>query len=311
MVNIKARNILLIIFIVFLAVFLLLGWGISSLFKGVSPEINEGANVALISINGPIVVGDHESAFSGDYVTSTEIIELIEKAKEDGTIKAIIFEINSPGGSAVASDEIGQAIKELRETTNKTTVSWIREVGASGAYWVASNTDYIVANRMSMTGSIGVIASYLEFSGLLDKYNITYERLVAGKYKDMGTPFKEMSEEEKDIFTEELKQIHEYFIDEVANNRKLTKIQVKQFADGRVFLGEKAKQLGLIDEIGGKKEALKYIENKLNITAEIVEYKQPVSLFQLLTKLMSEQGFNMGKGLGTALTETNEKGVRT
>ncbi|MBI4454016.1 signal peptide peptidase SppA [Candidatus Woesearchaeota archaeon] len=308
----KARNILLIIFIIFLVGFLLLGWGIKALFKGaVQGEITEGANVALISINGPIVVGDHESAFSSDYVTSTEIITFIEDAEKNDNIKAVIFEINSPGGSAVASDEIGQAIKELRETTNKTTVSWIREVGASGAYWVASNTDYIVANKMSMTGSIGVIASYLEFSGLLDKYNITYESLSAGKYKEMGSPFKELSEEERDIFIEELKQIHQYFIEEVANNRKLTKKQVEEFADGRVFLGEKAKTLGLIDEIGGKKEALKYIETKLNITAEIVEYKESVSFLQLLTKLMSEQGFSMGKGLGTALTETNEKGVMT
>ena len=127
----------------------------------------------------------------------------------------------------------------------------------------------------------------------------------------MGSPFKELSEGEKNVFIEELNQIHEYFIEEVANNRKLTKEQVKEFADGRVFLGEKAKTLGLIDEIGGKKEALTYIETKLNITPEIVEYKEPVSFLQLLTKLMSEQGFSIGKGLGTALTETKEKGIVT
>ena len=162
--------------------------GISSLFMGVDVESLSG-NVALIPIDG-IIVGAKDSEYIFETITSSpETVEFIEKANKNPNIKAIILEINSPGGSAVASEEIANAVKK----TNKTTVAWVREIGTSGAYWVASSSDYIVANRVSITGSIGVIASYLEFAGLIERYNITYQRLVSGKYKDIGSPFKEMT----------------------------------------------------------------------------------------------------------------------
>src|SRR3989338_9125423 len=152
---------------------------------------NIDGNVAVIEIKGIILAEDADFLFD-DGASSTDIAKLIRKANENERIKAIIFEINSPGGSAVASDEIANEIKKV----NKTTVAWIREVGASGGYWVASSTGHIIANRMSITGSIGVIGSYLEFAGLLDKYNVTYRRMALGKYKDMGSPFKEQTQEE-------------------------------------------------------------------------------------------------------------------
>ena len=163
-------------------------------------ELSRDGNVVQIALNGVLVVGDSSGIMSQETISSTKIVEFIEEAKEDDDVKAVLFEINSPGGSPVATSEIAQAIKELREDTNKTTVAWVREVGASGGYWVSSATEHIVANRMSVVGSIGVIASYLEFAGLLDNYNISYRRLVAGKYKDMGSPFREMSLEEEALF---------------------------------------------------------------------------------------------------------------
>ena len=132
--------------------------GIISLFSGVDVNSLEG-NVAMIPIEGVIVGTDSSGMFFDDSVSSQDTIELIEKADRNPNIRAIILQINSPGGSAVASEEIANAVKKV----NKTTVAWIRESGASGAYWIASSSDYIVANRVSITGSIGVIASYLEF----------------------------------------------------------------------------------------------------------------------------------------------------
>src|SRR3989338_8536572 len=144
--------------------------GIVSLFVGFDVESLSG-NVALIPIDG-VIIGTEDSGFLFDGVTSSpEAVEFIEKAEKNPSIKAIILEINSPGGSAVASEEIANAVKKV----NKTTVAWVREAGASGAYWVASASDHIVASRMSVTGSIGVIASYLEFPGLLERYNVTYQ----------------------------------------------------------------------------------------------------------------------------------------
>ncbi|MBI2130309.1 S49 family peptidase, partial [Candidatus Woesearchaeota archaeon] len=149
-------------------------------------------------------------------------------------------------GSPVASEEIANAIKK----TNKTSVAWIREIGTSGAYWVASSTDYIIASRVSITGSIGVIASYTEFSGIMKDYNLTYRRLISGKYKDIGDPFKELVPEEQEILQSYLDSIRDYFVEEVAKNRNMKKQEVEKAANGLFYLGGEAKKLGLIDEIG-------------------------------------------------------------
>ena len=146
------------------AIFVLLGLaiagffavGILSLFVGIDAGSLSG-NVAIIPIEGVIAGSDDSSSIFENTATSQDITELVEKADKNSNIKAIILEINSPGGSAVASEEIANAVRK----TNKTTVAWIREVGASGAYWVASASDHIVASRISLTCSIRVICSFL------------------------------------------------------------------------------------------------------------------------------------------------------
>jgi len=270
--------------------------GIISLFAGIDVGSLSG-NVALIPIEGEIVGTNNGGILSQDVISSTDAVELIEKAGKNENIKAIILEIDSPGGSAVASEEIANAVKK----TNKTTVAWIREVGASGAYWVASSADHIVANRASITGSIGVIGSYLEFPGFLERYNVTYRRLVAGKYKDIGSPYKEMTEEEKAIFQQTLDSIRDYFVSEVAKNRNLNKKDVDKVANGLFYLGAQAKELGLVDELGGKDEVISYIEKKEGIKADVVEYKKEKTLLDVLSKILSKQSFFVGKGIGSSL----------
>ncbi|MFH1073292.1 MAG: signal peptide peptidase SppA [Nanoarchaeota archaeon] len=265
---------------------------VGNIGREMSVDLSTG-NVALIPIKGTIT-GDSSSSFFGDEgASSSRIIEAIGQAKKNSRIKAVIFEINSPGGSAVASDEIGQAVKEL----DKPTVAWIREVGASGAYWVASSTDHIVANRMSITGSIGVIGSYLEFPNLLTRFNITYRRLVAGKYKDAGIPYRELQKDEQELFQEKLDKIHVYFIQEVSQNRNLTYNQTAELATGMFYLGVEAKDLGLVDELGGKEEAVHYIENVLKENVSIVVYEKKRSIFDLFSTLQARQAFYMGKGM--------------
>jgi len=274
---------------------------ISLISMSSSDGIDSTGNVAVIPLKG-VIVGDAAESFfdDGGLVSSTEIIAEIEKAEKNTAIKAIIFEINSPGGSGVASDEIAAKIKSV----NKTTVAWVRELGASGAYWVASATDHIVAHRMSFVGSIGVIGSYLEFSGLMEKYGIGYERLTAGKYKDMGIPFRKLTIEEKDIFQSELDDIHAYFIEEVAANRKLDPLKVKELATGQVYIGSEAQKLGLIDDLGGKQQAVNYIQQQLNITASLVEYKKPKSFFDIFRTSSDRTAFFIGKGIGNSILTT-------
>ena len=286
-------------FVIMVVVFLtLLGFifaGFVSLFT--SDIKTFGGNVALIPIKGLIIADSGREFLFENTAASTEVIEQIEKADSNPNIKAIIFEINSPGGTPVGSEEIASAIKK----TNKTTVAWIREVGASGAYWVASAADYIVASRMSLTGSIGVLASHLEFAGFLEDHNITYRRLVAGKYKDIGSPLKEMTPSEELLLQKSINKIHDYFIDEVVKNRQLTTQQKFKISNAMFYIGSEAKELGLVDVLGSKDEVIKIIEDNINETVKIVEYKKEKTLFDVFSRVFSEQSFFVGKGIGDAI----------
>jgi protease-4 len=253
-----------------------------------------GGNVAVIKLHGPITVAE-ESGFGSSSVSSEAIIAELEKAEDTPGIKAIILDINSPGGSGVAADEISQKIKSM----NITTVAVIRDMGASAAYWIASSTDYIYANRMSITGSIGVIGSYLDFSGLIKDYNVTYRRYVSGELKDMGSPFKEPSEEETALYQSIIDKMKSFFVQEVALNRDLPMKKVEELATGQIYLGVEAKELGLIDETGTRQDAVDYIERKLNITASVVEFKQKKGLGDLLSEFSVSKSFiNQGPIIG-------------
>ena len=257
----------------------------------------ERGNIAVIDIHGVITTGD-SSSFNEEGTSSSDVVDFIEKATNNPSIEAIVLDINSPGGSAVASDEIAQALRQ----TNKTTVSIIHEIGTSGAYWVASATDMSIASRMSITGSIGVIGSYLDFSELMDKYGVNYQRLVAGKYKDMGTPYKNLSDEERTIFQVKLDKLHSYFIDEIAKNRNISREKVRALATGEFFLGQEALDKGLIDKVGDKKTVDEYLKEKLNLKeVRYIHYQHERSILDILARISSEQFFFIGKGIGTML----------
>ncbi len=263
---------------------------IAAMFFAVDTDFVAGGNVAVIPIYG-VITTTQESGFSSGMITSDSIIESLDKADTNPAIKAILLDINSPGGSGVAADEVGQKIKSL----NKTTVSVIRDVGASAAYWIASATDYIFANKLSFTGSIGATGSYLEFSRFLEQYNISYQRFVSGELKDMGSAFKEPSANERRIYQKIIDDAKDIFVEEVALNRNLSIEEVNEMATGQVYLGREALELKLIDELGTKQDALLYIEANLNITAKTVEFKQKKSFSDLLSDFKSSLTPKIGK----------------
>lgn len=262
-------------------------------------------NVAVIPIKGVIMIDSEDSLFATGVASSSDIVELIEKAQKDPSIQAIVFDINSPGGAPVASAEISRAIKE----TNKTTVAVIREVGASGAYWAASAADHIIANEVSITGSIGVLASYLEYGDLLTRYNVSYARFVSGDHKDMGTPYREMTAEEKEIYQQTLDKLHKIFMSSVAENRGLEYDYVKELATGQIYLGSEALDLGLIDQLGGKEEAYAYLGSTLGITVELVAFEEEKSFFEMLASALDNSAFHVGTGIGAVLVE-EDSGMR-
>ncbi len=253
-------------------------------FFASSGDVEFSANVAVIPITGVISSFPEAGLFSSQEALSDAVIQDIEKAEKDPRIEGIIFEINSPGGTPVATDEIAQKIESL----DKPTVAWIREIGTSGAYWIATSSDHIVANRMSVTGSIGVYGSYLQFDELLERFNVTYQRLVAGRYKDMGSQYRNLTSEEKDIYQDILDSLHLFFIEEVAENRNLSVEHVTQLATGQVYLGVDALELGLVDELGSKDEAVAYIEGMINQTAHLTEYKKEPGLLEILGSVVSD-----------------------
>lgn len=291
--------------VIFLLSLWLLSFLTASFFSMSDNDKNPYANVAIIKIYGDISTTGSDGYFDSG-TSSNDIIHLLDEADKDSGIQAIVLDINSGGGSGVASEEIGQKLKSI----NKPKVAWIRDIGASGAYWIASDTDYIVASRLSLIGSIGVIGSYLEFSEFIDRYNITYRRLVAGKYKDMGSPFKEMTLDEEEIMHELLDELHGYFILEVAKNRNLSVDDVKKLATGEIFSGAKGKTLGLIDEVGGIEKVSEYLGKELNITVEYTVFEDEASFTDILRKLSSEHGFSMGKGIGSYLNN-NQQLIKT
>ncbi len=277
---------------------------LSSLMNLSSGDI--AGNVMVVSLSGLIVPESPESGlFRSDESISSYIVENLRQASEDPSIKAVLLYINSPGGGAVASYEIADAVKKL----DKPTVSVIRSVGASGAYWVASASNKIYSNPLSVVGSLGATSSYLDFSGLLERYNVTYERVVSGKYKDTGTPFRELTDDEREMLYEQINKVHDFFVSDVANNRGLSRERVDELATGRIFLGMEAKDVGLVDELGGIQEAKDYLEDHLNITVSFRHVQRKTSVFDIFDLEQGEFGFNFGRGFASWMTQNQRKEI--
>ncbi len=302
-----------ILFAVFL-VFLLVLIGIIAIVASISPstssKIDFSSNqVALIKISGELSTESSSSLFTGSSGTSSsEIVAYLDEIKNNSSIKGVIFEINSPGGSGVASDEIAQAIRDL----NKPTVSFVREIGASGAYWVASETDYIFANRASLVGSIGVISGWLDYSDLLADFNVKYQRFVAGANKDFGTPNRHVTPEEEARFQAQLDELHTVFIEQVAKGRNLDEAYVRKYADGFVMTGQEAVNAKFVDALGGKKEAIAYLENKLGTTVDVSNYSYTPTVFEEIFGYSNQLSKSIGTGIGEVLFKQNRSlSIRT
>ena len=202
---------------------------------------NDSDKIHIIPITGNIFSGSN--GFSSSDTYSDDITAELILAENDPSVKAIILEIDSPGGTVVGSREISNAVSKI----NKPVIAWLRETAASGAYWVAVSSDFIIADPATITGSIGVTGSYLQFSELLDKYGISYERFVSGNFKDTGSPYREISTEERAYLQNKINLINDMFIDHVATSRNLSRSFVRQRANGQVFLGTEALNNKLID----------------------------------------------------------------
>jgi len=220
-------------------------------------DTGSSCNVMGIEIRGCIVTympDEKESATQNTsdmcdtYTSSEEVVSMIETAAADDNIKAVLLEIDSFGGSPVASEEVATALKAL----NKPSVAWIRGSGDSGAYWIASAAGTIVASENSDVGGIGVTQSYVDYAEQNKNEGLRYNQLISGKYKDMGSPDRPLTAEERALLQRDLDIMHDNFIRTVAENRKLSIDTVRALADGSTMLGKMAKEKGLVDVLGTK-----------------------------------------------------------
>jgi protease-4 len=218
------------------------------------PANYSGEKVGVVEINGTII-------------DSRLVIEQIKNFREQDAIKAIVLRINSPGGAVAPSQEIYQEVMRTRDF--KRIIVSMGSVAASGGYYIAAGADGIVANPGTITGSIGVIMGYTNFEKILEKIGLTPVVIKSGPYKDVGSPARTMTEEEQDLLQEVVGKIHHQFVIAIAEGRKLEASQVELIADGRIFTGEQAKELGLVDRMGNLEDALKWAGELGGIEGEV------------------------------------------
>ena len=204
----------------------------------------------------------------GVILSPTETVEQLRKLANDDSIKAIIIHVNSPGGGVAASEEIYREVKRIRDQKKKYIVSSIQTVGASGAYYVSSGTNKIYADSGSVVGSIGVIAEWVNYGDLMRWAKLKPELLKVGKFKDTGDPTRELTPEERAYMQGLIDNMYGQFVQAVADGRHTKVDDIKPIADGRVWTGEQALGMHLIDGIGDFRTAVMETAKAVNISGE-------------------------------------------
>jgi len=249
-----------------------------------------GERVAVIRIEGVIV-------------DSRETIEELRRFRDNPSIKAVVLRIDSPGGGVVPSQEIHTEVMKARKDGRLKVVASMGNLAASGGYYIAAATDKIVANPGTLTGSIGVIMELANVQGLLEKVGVQSVVIKSGRYKDLASPFRAMSKEDRGLLQNVLDDVHDQFIQAVAAGRALKVEEVRPLADGRIFTGRQARSAKLVDELGDLQDAIKLAARLVGIEGEprVVEPRKRFSLRDLL-----ENSF-FGKGSPLTSSHINLK----
>ena len=235
-----------------------------------------GDKVAVIRIEGIIL-------------DSRETIEELRHYRDNPSVKAIVLRIDSPGGAVVPSQEIFAEVRKTRAEGKIKVVTSMGNVAASGGYYIAAATDRIVANPGTLTGSIGVIMELANVKGLLEKFGVQSVVIKSGRHKDIASPFRAMTPEDRALLQTVLDDVHAQFIDAVATGRSLQLEQVKTLADGRIFTGKQAQTVNLVDELGDLHDAIQLAARLVGISGEprVIETHKRFSWRDLLQGLYS------------------------
>jgi len=230
-------------------------------------ELEFGRRVAIVDVAGPIT-------------DARETIEALRRYRRAEAVKAIVLRVNSPGGAVGPSQEIYREIRKTRK--KKKVVASLGTVAASGGYYIAAAADRIVADPGTLTGSIGVIMGYTNVRQLLDKIGLSPVVIKSGRFKDIGSPVRAMTAEERKMLQAFADQIHEQFITAVADGRGLPQKKIRPIADGRIFSGQTAKRLGLVDRLGNLDDAVQWAGQLAGIQGPVESVREPVEKFHWL-----------------------------
>ncbi|MGH7167575.1 MAG: signal peptide peptidase SppA [Nitrospiraceae bacterium] len=227
--------------------------------------------IALIRVEGVIL-------------DAQQTVADLKKFGDSPSVKAIVLRIDSPGGGVVPSQEIHDAVMRVRNKQNKAVVASMGTVAASGGYYIAAATDRIIANPGTLTGSIGVIMELANLEGLLKKIGVENVVVKSGRHKDIGSPFRKMSDEDRRILQSVMDDVHTQFIEAVAEGRSLDVSDVQPLADGRIFTGRQAKDIKLVDELGDLDDAIRLAADLAGIEGEpkVVEPRKRFSVRELI-----------------------------
>jgi protease IV len=249
---------------------------ISLIFALLHKNLPIGDKVALIRIEGPII-------------DSKDAIDTLKDYVKDLSVKAIVLRVDSPGGAVAPSQEIYEEVRKA--VAKKTIVVSMGSVAASGGYYIASPATRIIANPGTLTGSIGVIMEIPNIEGLMSKIGVKSEVIKSGKHKDIASVFRGIGKEEREILQDVLDNVHNQFITAVSEGRKMLRDDVQRIADGRIYTGEQALKIGLIDELGNLEDAVKAAAKLSGIKGEpsVVSKEEKFSLIGLLRGKMPKE----------------------
>jgi protease-4 len=276
-----------------------------------SLRLNRGPKIAVLHASGVIASGVSNESPSGQVVGSDTMAEWLRTVRADNSIRAIVLRIDSPGGSAVASDIIWREVMLTRE--KKPVIASMSDVAASGGYYIAMPAHAIVAQPATLTGSIGVVLVRFVIDGTLDKVGVNIETVKQGRYADLFSPVRPFTPDERTKVLELMQATYDAFVERVAQGRNTTPERIDAIAQGRVWTGKQAQELGLVDELGGLDRALVLAKEHAKIPAEseveLVVFPQKKTFFEMVSDPWGRA--DRGATLEALLGSRNARAVET
>ena len=246
--------------------------------------------VAVLPVEGQIGSEQPTGALATPAATPETLKNELRQAAEDRSVRAVVLEINSPGGGVTASARMRDEILDFKETSKKPVVVSMGDIAASGGYYISAPADSIVANPSTLTGSLGVIISLLNYEEAQDKLGLREEVIKSGEFKDIGSPANELTPEERRIFEELVNEDYNEFVRVIVEGRGLPEERVRDLADGRIYSGRQAENLGLVDELGDLETAAGVAEDLAGVDgATVVRYTQEPGFAELLQARLAPQ----------------------